>query len=84
MSLIISIVGVVIAVIEIALITYKYIQEAKRQKYMDTIQIMESLINETYFLRENYRLIYSDVLFDKNNICSSDELYKMTMSVLTR
>lgn len=84
MSLVFSIIGSAVAIIEIALIVYKYIQETKRQKYIDTIQIMESLLNDTYLLRENYLSSFSGALFDIENIRSNAEIYKMTMNILTR
>ena len=83
-DIIIATIGVVIALLEVAIVIHKYILETERQKYMDTINIFNCLFEDTYLLQEHYLKICSSVEFSAEKISSNDELYKETMSLLTR
>lgn len=85
-NIIVAIIGVVIAMCEIAIALYRYILEIERQKYIDTINIFESLLGETYILKEKYIEYFPNAqnVLDAENISSNAELLKCTMNLLTR
>lgn len=83
-NIVITGVGTIIALIEIYFVLYKYHLETKRQKYKDTINIFNNLLEDTYLLKEEYTRSFSGPLFNAENLSADPTLYKQTMTLLTR
>lgn len=79
-----SVMGGIIALGEMALAIYKYIQETKRQKRHDTLQIIDTLFNCTYSLQEQYISTFKETSLNPQNIKSDGKIYKSTMVLLTQ
>lgn len=80
-----TILGVVIALLEIAFGIYKYVKETRRKKQYDTIRIYNRLFESLYSLREEYYKKYKDAsLFEHNTVSSDKIMYKLVMNELTK
>lgn len=81
--LIFSIVGVIIALLEVAFAIYKYVKETKRRRCSETINTYNKIFRDTYELREKYYNITNENLFNSQKIHQNEELCKLTMNHLT-
>ena len=81
--LIFLIVGVIIALLEVAFAIYKYVKETKRRRCSETINTYNKIFRDTYELREKYYNITNENLFNSQKIHQNEELYKLTMNHLT-
>lgn len=83
MNIILSIIGAIIALIEIGFIIYKYSKESTRKRRSETIIIYNQIFEDTYNLRDNFYKISRNKLFDSDTIRDNDLLYKQVMNHLT-
>lgn len=81
---VISNIGLIIGLFEIALAIFKYMQETKRQKCNDTMHIVNELFSCTYSLHENYISKFGKIPFDPEKLVADDEIKKSTMILLTQ
>ncbi len=83
MTIIISILGATIALIEVGFIIYKYSKETTRKRRSETIAIYNKIFNDTYALLDNYKGITNKTLFVSEDIKNNPNIYKAVMNHLT-
>lgn len=83
MNTILSILGAIIALLELGFIICKYSQETKRKRRSETISIYNKIFNDTYKLRDEYYSVTSQKTFASDDIRKNPEIYKSVMNHLT-
>lgn len=83
MTMVISIFGVAIALIEVGFIIYKYSKETTRKKRRETIEIYNKIFNDTYSLLDEFKKATKKTLFNSEDIRNSPDIYKSVMNLLT-
>lgn len=83
MNIILSIIGAVIALLEVGFIIFKYSKETKRKRCSETIAMYNKIFNDTYKLRDEYYTATSKALFVSDDIRNNSEIYKSVMNHLT-
>lgn len=80
---IISLLGVIVALIEVGFVIYKYTKETERKRRSETIVIYNKIFNDTYSLRDNYKSITNKTLFVSEDVRNNSDIYKAVMNHLT-
>lgn len=83
MPVIISIFGVVIALLEVGFIIFKYSKESKRKCRSETIEKYNKIFNDTYILREKFYEKTHKKLFNSEDIRNNKEIYQEVLGHLT-
>lgn len=83
MTIIISILGAIIALIEVGFIIYKYSKDTTRKRRSETIAIYNKIFNDTYALLDNYKRVTNKPLFVSEDIKNDPDIYKAVMNHLT-
>lgn len=83
MEIALSVLGVVIAFVEVGFVVYKYSKETIRKRRSETILIYNKIFDDTYTLRDNYKSITNHELFTSDEIKNDPEIYKAVMRHLT-
>ncbi len=83
MAIVVSIFGVVIALIEVGFIIYKYSKETTRKRRSETIEIYNKIFNDTYTLVDKFKELTKKTLFDSEDIRTNPDIYKSVMNHLT-
>ena len=75
MTMILSIIGTSIALIEIGFVIYKYTKETARKRRSETITIYNQIFNDTYSIRDKYSDITQKTMFSSEGINQNPEIY---------
>lgn len=81
--IIISMIGVIAALIEIGFAIYTYSNESVRKRRSETIIFYNKIFNETYKLRDKYFNVTKKYLFTSEDIYNNENIYKHTLNFLT-
>lgn len=83
MTTVLSIIGAVLALVEIAFIIYKYSKETTRKRRSETILVYNQIFNDTYILRDEFYKATNKNFFVSDDIRNNSDIYKAVMNHLT-
>ena len=82
-SVVLSILGVSIALMEIGFAIFQYSRESNRKRRNKTITFYYKIFNDTYLIREQFFKKYNKLLFTSEDLHNDKEMYKLVMNHLT-
>lgn len=83
MTIIISVIGAIIALTQLSFIIYKYSKETARKRRSETILLYNQIFNDTYKLRDDYYNVTQKSIFESDSIRNNLDIYKSAMNHLT-